>query len=305
MLDSELISIVVPIYNVEKYLERCVKSLLAQTYQNIEIILVNDGTKDLSGVIAEELKEIDDRIKVFHKENGGLSDARNYGLQYATGKYISFVDSDDFVDREFIRTLYDTMMETHTDVSAVGYQMFSETVEPQVDNKKYPLEMFKGEEVIEHLFTNEKYGNYAWNKLYLKTLFSDVKYPVGKKMEDLGTTYILLDKCKKISFTPQKLYYYFQRPDSILHSPDNQFWVDKHSMYRDRYNYIKDKYPHMEINYVSYFHEALDAYPHLCGQDREILVHEISSIWKHVKKRCILKAKIKYVLVKCVQRFFA
>lgn len=304
MLGSELISIVVPVYNVEKYLERCVKSLLEQTYKNLEIILVDDGAKDSSGIIAEKLKQIDGRIKVLHKENGGVSDARNYGLQYATGKYISFVDSDDFVDSEFIQTLYDTMMETQTDISCVGYQMFSETDEPQIDNNEYILEVFEGEQAIKQLFTNEKFDNYVWNKLYLKKLFSDVKYPVGKKMEDLGTTYILLEKCKKISFAPKKLYYYFQRPDSILHSPDNQFWVDKYFMYYERYKYIKDKYPHMEINYLSYFIEALYAYPYLCSQDKEILVNEISTIWKRVKKQCELKTKIKYGLLKCVPTFY-
>ena len=303
-MDSELISIIVPVYNVEQYLERCVKSLLEQTYQNLEIIMVDDGSKDSAGIIADKLKQLDDRIKVFHKENGGLSDARNYGLQYATGKYISFVDSDDFVDSEFIKTLYDTMIETQTVISAVGYQMFSEMHELQIDNKEYALEVFEGEQAIEHLFSNEKYANFACNKLYLKTLFSDVKYPVGKKMEDLGTTYILIEKCKKISFAPQKLYYYFQRPDSILHSPDDQFWVDKYSLYYERYKYIKNKYPYMEINYLSYFIEALYAYPYLYSQDREILVNEISTIWKRVKKQCDLKTKLKYNLLKCVPAFY-
>lgn len=297
-MGTELISVVVPIYNVELYLERCVKSLLAQTYTNIEIILVDDGSKDSSGVIADELGKIDNRIRVFHKDNGGLSDARNYGAKHARGEYISFVDSDDFVDEEFLEVLYNTMLSTNTKISSVGYKMFWDLQEIKKDTREFSAQVFEGEQAIERLYSNDGYGNYAWNKLYRKELFESIQYPFGRKMEDMGTTYLLIEKSEKISFVSRELYFYFQRENSILHVPDIQLRTDKYDMCYERYKYVKERYPNMEVNYLQYFNVAVDSYCYLSAPDRELLKREIANIWKYVKRKCTIKKKIKYVLLK-------
>ena len=124
-MNKDLISIIVPIYNVEQYLNRCIESLVNQTYTNLEILLIDDGSTDNSGKLAEKWISNDQRIKVYHKKNGGLSDARNYGIKYAKGKYLSFVDSDDYVDMRFIEILYKTCIETNTKIATIGIQMLS------------------------------------------------------------------------------------------------------------------------------------------------------------------------------------
>lgn len=123
---NELISVIVPIYNVEEYLDRCVNSIVNQTYRNIEILLIDDGSKDNSGKISDERAKKDDRIRVFHKENGGLSDARNYGIERAKGAIYSFIDSDDYVDEKFIEIMYENMIATGSQISAVGYKKFTD-----------------------------------------------------------------------------------------------------------------------------------------------------------------------------------
>lgn len=298
-MNKDLISIIVPIYNVEKYLNRCVESLVNQTYTNIEILLIDDGSTDNSGKLAEEWGKKYTKIKVYHKKNGGLSDARNYGIEYAKGKYLSFVDSDDYVDERFIETLYKTCIKTKTKISAIGKQLFSDDIPVKGDrSEEEKIEIYEKKEAIRYLYTEDKYANYAWNKLYLKELFDGVKYPYGKKMEDLGTTYLLFDKCDYVSYNASKLYFYFQRDDSILHSQDAKFWIDKFSLVAERYSYIKSKYPDVEENYIDYMNGVLDAYPYISAYDRKISRNEAMKIWKKVRNKYGMKTKIKYYLLK-------
>lgn len=304
-MNNDLISIVVPIFNVEKYLNRCIKSLTAQTYLNIEIILVDDGSTDSSSYLAEQWKLRDKRIAVIHKKNGGLSDARNQGIKISNGKYICFVDSDDFVDCRFVEILYNTAIISNTKIAAIGFQ-YTFTEKEQMNNVKIDLttEIFKTEDAISYLYTNDKYANFAWNKLYLKELFDDIIYPVGRKMEDLGTTYLLFDKCEQISYNPTPLYYYFQRSDSILHTPSIEFWIDKFTLVTQRYNYVKEKYPYIENNYINYFHEVVNEYPYISDEDRSSALKEVNRIWSRIKKKCSLKSKIRFILINKSPNFY-
>lgn len=215
--ENELISIIVPIYNVEKYLNRCIDSIINQTYKNLEIILVDDGSTDNSGKICDKYAEKDKRIKVIHKKNGGLSDARNSGIEVEKGKKISFIDSDDFVEKTFIENLYKWMKQYDVDISCCDSDIF-------FDDKSnfYNSENYKNISKVYEKFDALKYSNIqgyfgiaAWNKLYKSELFKDVRYPIGKICEDWRTTYKLIEKSKKLYYNSTPLYHYRQRKNSI------------------------------------------------------------------------------------------
>lgn len=213
---SDLISIVVPIFNVEEYLERCISSILMQTYANIEVILVNDGSPDKCGDICDYYSKLDNRITVVHKENGGLSDARNVGLEISKGEYITFIDSDDWIHKEYISKLYELIKKTNSDISVCNFLRVSKD---DFENKiiKDKIYEFTNIGALKQL-QNEFYIQMvvAWGKLYKKILFDGIRFPVGRTHEDEFTTYKLLYKSKKVIFTTRPLLYYWQRHDSIM-----------------------------------------------------------------------------------------
>ncbi len=213
---QDLISVVVPIYKVERYLKTCIDSILAQNYSNLEIILVDDGSPDNCGSICEEYALIDKRIKVIHKENGGLSDARNVGMSKAEGKYITFVDSDDIIDKHFIARLYENLVNAKADISCCDLARI-QSIDEVKENQNVKVEEFDGLSAIKETLYQRKIDNSACAKLYKIDLFDEIKYPKGKYFEDLDTTYKLFLKAKKIVATNEKLYYYIQREGSILH----------------------------------------------------------------------------------------
>ena len=183
------ISIIVPVYNVEKYLNRCFDSILNQTFTDFELILVDDGSTDNSGIICYEYKTKDNRIKVIHKENGGLSSARNAGLDIARGKYIGFVDSDDFINKDMYKILFDTIQANNSDMVICDYYKVNEDDINKFRNLKCNCENIKIKnlnnlESIDNLFlTGEKFI-YAWNKLYKRELFNDLRYEKGRIYEN-------------------------------------------------------------------------------------------------------------------------
>lgn len=215
---EKLVSIVVPVYNVEKYLKRCIDSLKNQTYNNIEILLVNDGSTDASLSICEKEAIGDNRIKVISQKNGGLSDARNTGINNATGEYICFVDSDDFVNEHYIQLLFENLLETNSDISVCNYMYIDENDKTWIREEKNKQEYSNIEAIKDVLSTNQDTEVMAWNKLYKKELFTknNIYFPKGKIHEDNFTTYKLFYYAKKVSLINDKLYYYYQRTDSIM-----------------------------------------------------------------------------------------
>lgn len=292
-----LVSVIVPVYNVEKYIKRCICSIINQSYKNLEIILVDDGSKDNSGSICDDYAKQDNRVKVIHKDNGGLSDARNAGIEIAKGKYLCFVDSDDYIDKEFVQTLYDDMAHFGTNISAVNLAYFD-------DNNKYEnasnvdgnQEILNSTDAIRYLFTNDKYCNYAWNKMYKAELFQGVRYPFGKKMEDLGTTYRLFNKAGAVVYNPKPLYYYYQRSDSILHSPNPNFWNDKYDLTYQRFLDVKNIYPELMENYHFYVNTVFECYQYLNKSARSNAKREMKVLWPKVKNEYKLKRRIKYCI---------
>lgn len=221
---NELISVIVPIYNVQDYLRRCLNSILGQTYCNLEILLIDDGSTDESGSIADEYAEKDSRVQVVHTEHYGVSAARNCGMGRARGEYFAFVDSDDYVLDNFLERLYDLSQEYDAQISVCDY----------VRSKKDKFSLNEYEGKVECLSSEEwlsewhgkrkKLETVVWNKLYHKDIFEKEAeiFPVGQIHEDVQTEHLLIAKCEKVVFTTEKLYVYLQRENSLTHRKISQ-----------------------------------------------------------------------------------
>jgi len=236
-----LISIIVPIYNVEPYLPRCIDSILAQTYSNFELILVDDGSPDDCGRICDSYATKDERIRVIHKANGGLSDARNAGLDIAEGELIGFVDSDDYIHPEMYAVLYKNMTEARADLSLCDYRSISDPDGNifDFDNK---VEIYNNTEALAMLFTYYcQVFVLAWNKLYRKEVFENFRYAKGKIHEDEFLTYKILHQSKKIVFTHARLYYYYQSPNSIIRTGFNPKKLHYAEAMEERLNYFRQQ----------------------------------------------------------------
>lgn len=219
-MTNPLISIIVPCYNVEVYLNKCVDSLIAQTYRNIEIILVDDGSPDDCGKMCDEYSAMDTRIKVIHKKNGGLSDARNVAIDVAIGEYITFVDSDDYVSSDYVETLYRLVEKYQCKAGVAWLRTFHEGCNADTNQPFYIEKVFKRMEGIEKMFYQELFDTAAWCKIYHRSLFeTGIRYPFGLLYEDLPTTYLLFLQADKIAFCNHIIYNYLLRANSIEGQP--------------------------------------------------------------------------------------
>lgn len=214
-----MITIVVPVYNVEKYLSRCIDSILNQTYTDFELLLVDDGSPDNCGKICDEYAEKDSRIFVIHQKNGGLSAARNTGINWFyeqdRSNYITFLDSDDWLHPDYLKILMDGITENDVKISVCNYKR----VTAEIPHENYDNINFELTSPEDFLVNHSWQYNYAWGKLYHKSMFDDVRYPVGKNFEDTFTTYKVLHKCDKIAYTDLQLYYYLRNEQGISRSP--------------------------------------------------------------------------------------
>lgn len=212
-----MISVIVPVYNVEKYIRRCVESILAQTYSDLEIILVDDGSTDSSGKICDEYQKDDLRVVVVHKKNGGLSDARNVGLEIAKGEYIGFVDSDDYIEPDMYKILYDNCIKYSADLAAARFIEFNskgEKTRKLSDN----IEVFSRRQMLElFIYGHKKYQvtMSVWDRLYKRELIGDLRFPIGKCYEDIVFSTCVIAKTKVNVYIDQALYHYRLREDSI------------------------------------------------------------------------------------------
>ena len=210
-----LISVIVPVYKVEEYIYRCVDSILAQSFKDFELILVDDGSPDNCGKICDEYAQKDKRITVIHKENGGLSDARNTGIDWAlkNSNWITFIDSDDWVHTDYLKNLYNAVKENNVDISVCGY--VNTTGEDDLHTKNSEINTLLC--TPEDFFINNNINAVvAWGKLYKKSLWNDIRYPYGKIQEDEFTTHKLLFKCPQIAFVDAVLYYYYTNSNGIM-----------------------------------------------------------------------------------------
>ena len=242
-----LISVIVPVYNVEAYLARCVDSILAQTYHNLEIILVDDGTKDSSDKICDAYAEKDPRIRVIHKENGGLSSARNAGIDIARGEYLGFVDSDDWIEPEMYETMLELAKKHDAKIVCGGrYDVDSATGEKTAGLCPVKEEAITGMELLGRVFLWDQCDSAAWDKLYHRSLFQDIRYPLGMICEDIAIFYRLAEQTETAVMCAKPLYNYYHRENSITAAKlsDKTFHFLNHTDVI--YPYIRECHPELE-----------------------------------------------------------
>lgn len=298
---SEVVSIVVPIYKVENYLDDCVQSLLNQTYKNLEIILVDDGSPDLCGKMIDDYASQDKRIISIHKPNGGLSSARNEGMKYAKGEYIAFVDSDDIVDRLYIEKLLEIIRKNECEIAVCGFDKFVEG-EPDNTYKDGRITFFARDEALLEMFKNDSIGWSAWNKLYKKELFQEIEYPVGMICEDKATTYKLILTSKKIGYTKSILYHYRIRASSISGQHTKQYSFDSikiNNIIEKEIGYLQN--PLLKNNAVAYsakcaFMLYANAVHNKYFDVMEACIRELKNKYKFVLKADFISLPFKLVV---------
>ena len=267
-----MVTVIIPVYNVEMYLPLCINSILKQTYQNLEIILIDDGSTDDSPGICDTYALKDNRIKVIHQQNQGAAVARNTGLENATGEYIVFVDSDDFINEKMIEKLYIALKQTDSDLSICNFKYTSENGK-EIDLKETDIknEVLYTEEIIDKLFQNNNCVYIViWNKMYKKDLWKQIRYPVGVIYEDEAVIHHIFSKCKKVATISDELYYYRQVSGSIMHSERNEKNLDKYLALADRLMFFKNTVNEENIRKVAYqyWYHYLDDYYYFSKRNR-------------------------------------
>ena len=246
---QDLISVIIPIYNVEKYLRKCIDSVINQTYRNIEIILVNDGSPDNCKNICEEYKEKDNRIIIINKENGGLSDARNAGIDIANGKYIAFIDSDDYVTDDYIEFMYNLIKDNDVNMAMCNVQVVWKNMKIKeiLNEESVETELLTSKQAFYNLLFDKGGRVCAYAKLYKKDLFNEIRFPKGRVYEDTAIMYKIIDNAKKIAFGNKCCYYYVARKGSISKQAEfnknEQDYIDHTFQMLD---YIEKNYPDLK-----------------------------------------------------------
>lgn len=299
---NDLISVVVPIYNVEQYLPACIESILRQTYKCIEIILVDDGATDTCSQICDLYSMKDSRIKVIHKKNGGLSDARNVGMNLAKGKYITFVDSDDLLDCKFIEDLLNAMIVNRADITFCDYCKIDENCMSKTDTGRGNILNFSNIECLEKLYIPKRHGFefVAWGKLYKLDLFKNNKiiYPKGKIHEDTFTTYKLCYYANRVAFVDAPRYFYRIRSGSIMSSKFNKTRLHKLEAAKEACSFFLEKGESnlLKLAFNDFLHSTLSIYCEMYyGLDkREFrkLKYELISVFKRTLEEYVDKVNI-------------
>ncbi|MEE1047672.1 MAG: glycosyltransferase family 2 protein [Clostridia bacterium] len=308
-MDKPLISVIVPIYKVEQYLKRCLDSIINQTYKNLEIILVDDGSPDRCGEMCDEFSKADSRIRVVHKINGGLSSARNAGLDIMTGEYVGFVDSDDWIESEMFEKLYELLVSNGAQIAACGTGMVFSSGEVHYLNSDYPqdkkIEIYQKQDAFKELILNQKITNSVCDKLFSKQIFDELRFKEGIIYEDFEIMPKCLEKIKMVVYTPTPFYYYVMTDNSISRDSfkENKFIIDDIS--RNNMEFYNQNYPELSKC-------ALAKHVELClgliyestgykqyYERRRKLIRQVKNI-KIKDVFCLLntKNKVKYILAK-------
>ena len=290
MTSNELISVIVPIYNAEKYLDDCIRSITCQTYANIEILLVDDGSTDKSDERCKSWEHEDKRVRTIHQDNGGVSKARNTGIRNANGNLLIMVDSDDYISPDMITVLYDGYTQHNADIVICDYA--------QGENREYsflkePI-CFAQLDYVTVMNKVYKNGHDAlrfispWGKLYKKELFNGIQYPEGKIFEDIYVTHQLLYKANRIIISDQKLTYYFHHEDSIMHKPFHLGKLDYLDALKERIDFFKEhKLESLERNaYEEYLHSLIWEYSRVRDilhnkDERKEIQNRFREVYKH------------------------
>ena len=294
------VSIIVPVYQVETYLRQCIDSILAQTFTDFELILVDDGSKDKSGEICEEYAGKDGRVRVIHKENGGLSDARNAGLEQAAGEYFMFVDSDDYIAPTMIERLYNSIQSESADIAACNLCYVFDKKEKKDFSTAMEAEVLQGSEIFYYRKNDRSYGFWtvAWNKLYKSETFRNVRFRFGKYHEDEFWANDIYQLEIRVATIPECLYYYRQRDNSIMGKESIARNLDILEALRERiYIYLeKQEYTDQAYKVLIYSLEYLDKCRRLItnGNEKKLFIQaekQTKDIIQQLKKRKLSKIK--------------
>lgn len=280
---EEKISVIVPVYKVEKYIDACINSILNQTYTNLEIVLVNDGSPDNCPEIIEDYAKKDSRIKVLHKENGGLSSARNLGIKNATGKYLAFIDSDDTISLNMMEHLHKALVNNKADISVcqvlrVTENEKGEVILPKQENMEtaeYTETIYSNADMMKGMLLDSNIGNFVCTKLFKKDLFDGIEFPEGRVYEDAATTYKVVHKAEKIVYINEPLYYYLiGRIGAITTTFTEKKILDSMMAYCGQYEFLIEHYPEIKeyasISWAKMFASAME----------KILMNEYNDLWQ-------------------------
>lgn len=278
------ISVVVPVYNVEKYLVQCLESLVEQTLKDIEIILVNDGSSDRSEEICRKFAEQDDRIQLYTKPNGGLSDARNYGLEKATADIVGFVDSDDYIDLNMFDSLLRKKNDSHAQIAVAGVKMATNDGHVYQTRSVDETCVMNHHDAMAEVLYSQRILNAVCNKIFDKELFEGIRFPVGKLYEDEYVTYKLFDRAESVVMTNQVFYYYRKNPASITHKKFSERELDRVEASLLKLAFIQERYP--DLRYLVEEYLVYDCMMSLSKMERydskydELLRDNIRKYWR-------------------------
>lgn len=285
-MSAARIAIIIPAYNVEKYIERCLDSVISQTFSRFEALLIDDGSTDETGKICDEYAKRDNRIRVLHKKNGGLSDARNYGLDHLSEsiEYVSFIDSDDWVSPCYIENLYNAIQITGSSISVEQFrEVFVEDGLQEVTDQLINLRTLDRNSYLEDLLYQKNTEICAWAKMYSRTIFTELRYPNGKLYEDIPTTYQAVKSSKRIALIDNCDYYYFQRRDSIQNRGFDRRKLDCVKHCHELMVNVKEDFPKLsnasECRYLSGVFNILFQIP-----DEKCYYEIREELWNEIKK---------------------
>ncbi len=261
------ISVIVPVYKVEAYLNECIRSILEQTYTNLEVILVDDGSPDHCPQMCEEWADRDSRVNVIHKQNGGLSSARNAGLDICTGDYIAFVDSDDWIMPDMYQSMYDAIKAEAADICACNIISCYPDRKVTWGGKSYLAG--DSETMLGLLYDDAAFPVCAWNKLYKRELWEHFRFPEGKLCEDAFTTYLLLHKADRIVQITDALYCYRIRPESIMTSAFSSKSMDEEEAWRENDKFIQTHYPRLRRRAHTFYVQSVNVLIHRIKKEQK------------------------------------
>lgn len=233
-----LISVIIPVYNVEKYLNKCITSVVEQTYKNLEIIIVDDGSTDQSPEICDEWKKRDSRIQVVHSSNGGAGKARNTALDMATGDYVTFVDSDDYIAPQMYQVLLEQFYDGIGIVECNYSMVYDDSEEFKEERKIYKIHTYSAMEAMYENINDHIFRQLIWNKMYRKDVIKGIYFPTGKKIDDEFWTYQAIGNASKLIYMDQKLYAYRQQEQSVMHLLDAKKRLEALKAKEERHKYI-------------------------------------------------------------------
>ena len=302
-MSEDKISIIIPIYKVEDYISKCIKSVIAQSYHNLEIILIDDGSPDRCGDICDDYAERDSRIRVIHRQNGGISAARNSGLEVATGEYVLFVDSDDYIHPDMVERMHDVALNKQADVVVCDYVKVNEDEEIEIPEESRQVIDITEDNRLNYMLGETKIiFTVVWNKLYKRKLFQNIRFPEGKLHEDEFVTYKLLHSAGKVCYLKDAFYYYVQRTSSIMGEGINLKTLQRLDAFQERMLFYQKRnmqdYYYQMLNHYRYF--LNDFIKNGYGKRKELKPYKEyyrKQIRKYVwKLNACLKTKIGFIL---------